>query len=1012
MVVAALLLSFCAVAVGADSGPSAEAAARCRGAVATIVGTAGNDRLVGTRRADVIVPRGGNDVVRAGGGNDKVCDSGGRDRLNLGAGKDQAGGGGGADVIVGGGGNDRLDGGGGNDRISGGAGKDRIGGGSGDDTLIGGAGNDNIAGGPGTDDCRGGPGRNTIRTCENGGPPNPPNPPDLPPMAVADSRTVAEDDAAQVIDVLANDTDPDGGAPKSIASVTQPLNGTVVIAGGGNALTYRPNPNYCNSPGLFSTDDFSYTLTPGGSAASVAVTVTCVNDAPVVSTTASTLVYSQGVGPLTVDTGLGVADIDSASLAGATVAITTNFNSAEDELMFANQLGITGTYDSGTGVLTLTGSASVSDYQAALRSVRFQSTNSNPPASKAVEFRANDGEADSAAATRNIEITPPNSPPVADDETFNGSDGAIGNTTLVVNDPDDGAPSPSNPKKTISGDILAGDTDVDGPGPLTVTPGPFATNDGGSVTIEADGDFIYQPAASTSCTDTSDFFDYTVTDSGSPEQSDVGRVTIAIAGCVWYVNNNASGNSGTSAAPFDTLAQAESASGSNHTVFVFDGDNTSTGYDTGYQMNAGERLIGEHEGLTVDPDGGGGLGSETLQPANAGAHPTLTATGEDVVSLDDGNEVRGFVLDPQGTGGGIEGASGDTGGGAIDDVRIIDTGTGGTQPGLELDSTSGTFNVSDLEVDNSAATGTTSGSIGVRLNNAGTVNFGSTGKISLVTAGARGLDAFGTSMGTSTFDDITVTGSGTGGVDLTNTTGTTTFGDGVGTDLALTTTSGSAAAFRLSSAGTASLPSGGTANVSATGGPAVDITGTTATGGFSFDDVDSTGSVGDGINLSGLGSGDFSADSNSTLGGAAVISFDIDGGSGTVTFPGTFNNGSGHDRRGDRAQRRVGELRRSGQRHERRRRRHHGVEQHGRLDHLQQRDEDVQHRRRRRGRLQRRRWPHAHAVGWRSRHRHDVRPGHPCAGPWPLEPAQHAQRDGSHEHDRQRLRPRPRGHEH
>ena len=82
----------------------------------------------------------------------------------------------------------------------------------------------------------------------------------------------------------------------------------------------------------------------------------------------------------------------------------------------------------------------------------------------------------------------------------------------------------------ISGDILAGDTDVDGPGPLTVTAGTFATNDGGSVTIEADGDFTFQPAAATSCTDASDFFDYTVGDSGSPEETDVGRVTIAIAG--------------------------------------------------------------------------------------------------------------------------------------------------------------------------------------------------------------------------------------------------------------------------------------------------------------------------------------------------------------------------------------------------------------------------------------------------------------------------------------------------
>ena len=45
-------------------------------------------------------------------------------------------------------------------------------------------------------------------------------------------------------------------------------------------------------------------------------------------------------------------------------------------------------------------------------------------------------------------------------------------------------------------------------------PAPFATNDGGSVTIEADGDFTFQPAAATSCTDASDFFDYTVGDSG------------------------------------------------------------------------------------------------------------------------------------------------------------------------------------------------------------------------------------------------------------------------------------------------------------------------------------------------------------------------------------------------------------------------------------------------------------------------------------------------------------------
>ena len=56
-----------------------------------------------------------------------------------------------------------------------------------------------------------------------------------------------------------------------------------------------------------------------------------------------------------------------------------------------------------------------------------------------------------------------------------------------------------------------------------------------------------------------------------------------------------------------------------------------------------------------------------------------------MVELDDNNTVRGFDIDPQGTGGGIAGAAGDTAAAPSTDVAIIDTGTAGNQPGLELD---------------------------------------------------------------------------------------------------------------------------------------------------------------------------------------------------------------------------------------------------------------------------------------------------------------------------------------
>src|SRR6202012_2851871 len=101
---------------------------------------------------------------------------------------------------------------------------------------------------------------------------------DEPPVAVDDTATVIEDSGANAIDVLANDTDTDGG-PKLVESVTQPANGTVVITGGGTGLTYAPSANYCNEPPGTTPDTFTYTLNSGseptGSTATVSVKVTC-----------------------------------------------------------------------------------------------------------------------------------------------------------------------------------------------------------------------------------------------------------------------------------------------------------------------------------------------------------------------------------------------------------------------------------------------------------------------------------------------------------------------------------------------------------------------------------------------------------------------------------------------------------------------------------------------------------------------------------------------------------------
>ena len=143
-------------------------------------------------------------------------------------------------------------------------------------------------------------------------------------------------------------------------------------------------------------------------------------------------------------------------------------------------------------------------------------------------------------------------------------------------------------------------------------------------------------------------------------------------GCVWYVSNNAAGNSGTSTAPFDTLAQAQTASAAGDTIFVYKGDGTATGYGAGITLKSNQALVGEEAGLTV--------GGNTLLSPDSTKRPRLSDAGADVVTLASGDTVRGVTIDPSGAGGGISGGTG-VAGGTIDDVRITDTGTAGTAAG-------------------------------------------------------------------------------------------------------------------------------------------------------------------------------------------------------------------------------------------------------------------------------------------------------------------------------------------
>ncbi|HAT2607492.1 TPA: DUF4347 domain-containing protein [Kluyvera intermedia] len=177
------------------------------------------------------------------------------------------------------------------------------------------------------------------------------------------------------------------------------------------------------------TRTVGFTVNDGTKNSAVAtrqITVTATDQTPIVTTSGGSVAFTAGDNtvstPVVIDSAITISDSDNTTLASATVAITGNFHAAEDVLAFTNTSGATfgnivASYNSGTGVLTLTSSgatATLSQWQAALRSVTWTDTAITPnTATRTVSFSVNDGTKTSLAATRNVTVASTDQTPVA-----------------------------------------------------------------------------------------------------------------------------------------------------------------------------------------------------------------------------------------------------------------------------------------------------------------------------------------------------------------------------------------------------------------------------------------------------------------------------------------------------------------------------------------------------------------------------------------------------------------------
>ena len=277
------------------------------------------------------------------------------------------------------------------------------------------------------------------------------------PVAGSDAYTTAEDTAVSG-NVLDNDTDADGDTLAATV-VVGPGNGTVVLNPDGS-FTYTPNADYNG------TDHFVYRASDGSAddLSTVTITVTPVNDAPVVA----------GAGSITVDEDTTV-----------TGSVLDHVHDAEDDPLVT---AVDAPPTHGTLNLNPDGSFTYNPDADYTGDDRFR-------------YTVSDGRGGTAVGAVNITVTPANDAPVAADDTVTTAEDA-----------------------TVHGNVLSNDSDVDGKSDIVsvaVVSGPA----NGTVHLDPQtGEFTYTPDADYNGTDS---FTYTATDAAGAT-SGTATVTINI----------------------------------------------------------------------------------------------------------------------------------------------------------------------------------------------------------------------------------------------------------------------------------------------------------------------------------------------------------------------------------------------------------------------------------------------------------------------------------------------------
>lgn len=283
------------------------------------------------------------------------------------------------------------------------------------------------------------------------------------PVAVDDSFTTQEDSPLSLglPGVLGNDSDLEADVLQ-VALVSGPAHGTLTFNADGS-FDYLPALNFNG------TDSFVYQANDGSldsNVATVTITVTAVNDAPIASND-------------------NFSATEDTALNGGLAGVMVN-----DTDVDGDSLSVVGLTAPAHGSLTLNGDGSF----LYIPDPNFNGTDS-------FTYKANDGALDSNVATVTIVVAAVNDAPLAANNSYSATEDALLSVALPG--------------------VLDNDTDIDG-NALTAIRLSGPTH--GTLTLNANGSFLYTPALNFNGADS---FTYKVNDGVA--DSNVATVTITVA---------------------------------------------------------------------------------------------------------------------------------------------------------------------------------------------------------------------------------------------------------------------------------------------------------------------------------------------------------------------------------------------------------------------------------------------------------------------------------------------------